>query len=369
MRIGIDAHALGTGAGGNESYMRSLLRALGRHAPQLDVVALVGPEYAADRSDPMRQTTYTLPVRSSYLRVPLALPWAAWRARLDLLHVQFNAPPWCPCPYVTSVHDLCWERYPEYLPARDRHRLTMLMPGTIRRAARIFALTHAIKDEIAAEYRVPPDRIDVVSPAADPVFAPVRDEARLAAVRTKYGLPQGYVLYVGALQPRKNLARLAAAFARLEDRGLTHRLVIVGKRAWLYGDMLAQIEALKLGDRLVFTGYVDGADLPALYTAASAFAYVSLYEGFGIPVLEALACATPTLIGNDPAVTEVAGDAALPCDPRDISAIEAGLARILTDASLRADLREKGPRRASVYSEEVMAAGALQAYERLSLRQ
>ena len=247
--------------------------------PSSTLPALVGPAYAPGEGDAGALRTYRLPVSSSYLRVPFALPWAARRLRLDALHVQYNAPPWCPCSYVTSVHDLCWERHPEFLPARDRVRLQRLMPGTVRRAAQVFVLTHAMKKEIAGAYAVPEDHFTVVSPSIDAHFAPVTDAARLDAVRAKYGLPPRYALYVGALQPRKNLARLAAAFARLLDRGLDHRLVVVGRRAWLYGEMLAQIDALNLGDRLMFTGYVDASDLPALYSAADLFAYVSLYEG------------------------------------------------------------------------------------------
>lgn len=364
MRVGIDAHALGTGAGGNESYMRALLRALTNYVPELDLTALVGPGYGEDVGAGAGPRTHLLPFQSSYARVAFGLSWVAWRMRLDVLHVQYNAPPWLPCSYVTSVHDLCWERYPEFLPVNDRYRLKYLMPGTIRRAARIFVLTHAMKEEIADTYRVPLDRFDVVSPAADPRFVPVRDPAALAAVRAKYRLPNAYVLYVGALQPRKNLVRLAAAFARLKERGLPHHLVVAGKRAWLYGDMLAEIEALKLHDRLMFTGYMDGADLPAVYSAADAFAYVSLYEGFGIPVLEAMACGVPVLTSNDPAIREVTSDAALLCDPCDIEAIEAGLVRVLSETGLHASLRAAGPARAGFYSDAAMAESAVQGYVR-----
>jgi glycosyltransferase involved in cell wall biosynthesis len=368
MRVGVDAHALGTGAGGNESYMRALLRALTTQAPNLDLVALVGSKYTASADGFPTLRTHPLAFKSSYARVPIGLPWAAWRAGLDILHVQYNAPPWCPCPYVTSVHDLCWERYPEFLPTRDRIRLQRLMPGTIRRAAQVFVLTDAMKVEISAAYAIPQDRFTVVSPAVDARFAPVSDPARLAAVRAKYSLPPEYVLYVGALQPRKNLARLATAFARLKDKGLTQRLVVVGRRAWLYGEMLAQIEALNLGDRLVFTGYVDGADLPALYGGADLFTYVSVYEGFGIPVLEALACGTPALVSHDPAIREVAGNAALVCDPLDVDSIEAGLIRGLSDPGLRATLAEAGPRRAKTYSDNAMAAAAASGYEVVAKR-
>jgi glycosyltransferase involved in cell wall biosynthesis len=362
IRVGVDAHALGTDAGGNETYMRELLYALRDHAHELDLVAYVHPQALADSKIVPGVPTHLLPVTSSYLRVPFALPWAA--RRVQVLHVQYNAPPYCPCPFVVSVHDIVWKRHPKLLLAADRYRLMWLVPGTLRRAARVFALTHAMAEEIAAEYRVPLDRFDIVQPSVDPLFAPTAGAAELEAVRRKYHLPAEYLLYIGALQPRKNLARVATAFSRLKEHGLPHSLVVVGKRSWLYGDMLAEIEALKLGDRLRLTGYVPREDLPSLLGAATAFVYASLYEGFGIPILEAMACGTPVLTSCHAAIREVAGDAAFFCDPLDADSIEQGLVRILTDAALRARLREAGPQRAATFTRKRMAEAALEGYRK-----
>lgn len=362
MRIGIDAHVLGTKAGGNETYMRELLGALHAHAPEADITVFVNrdapPGAAAGFS------AVTIPVRSSYLRVPIVLPWLARKTKADVLHVQYTAPSRCPCPYVVSMHDIVALRFPESMPFLDRHRLRLLSARTLRNAARIFVLTEAIREEIAETYHLARDRFDLVQPPTDPLFRPVADAAVIAQARKRYGLPQDYVLYVGLLQPRKNLVRLARAFARLKGRGLDHKLVIVGKRAWLYREMLDEIAALDLSDRVVFTGYVDRADLPILYSAASAFAFISLYEGFGIPVLEALACGTPVLASTDPAITEVAGGAAVHVDPYDVEAIESGLHRILTDAESRRCLRKDGLRRAAAFTLEGMARAALEGYRK-----
>ena len=362
MRVGIDAHAIGTRAGGNETYMRELLHALREFGEDGEFLAMVNRGTSCQDAGGLE--TQELPVLPSVLRVPLVLPWAAWRARLDLLHTQYIAPPYCPCPCVVSVHDIGWVKHPELFPAQMRKRMALLMPGTLRRAARVFVLTEAIKREIVETYGVSPERIDTVSPAVDPRFFIRPEQASIEAVRRKYGLPDLFVLYMGALQPRKNVARLAAAVAHLRERGLPHALVIAGERTWMYGETLAAIESLRLGNRLVFTGYVEGADLPSLMHAADVFAYVSLYEGFGLPALEALACGVPVLASTDPAIQEVVGNAAHTCDPFEVDAITAGLARILEDQVYAQGLRTAGPRRAAVHTREAMAAAAMAGYRK-----
>ena len=362
MKIGIDAHALGTGAGGNETYMRDLLHALSQQQQPHDITAITGPS----PSDEVRRAAcfpvHALPSDSSYLRVPFHLPRAAKQLQLDLLHVQYNAPPICPCPYVVSLHDIVWTRFPESLPASVRYRLQWLVPSTLRKARRILVLTNAMRDEIADYYHVPLAKFDIVQPSCDPLFTRVTDSERVAAVREKYTLPSEFLLYIGAIQPRKNIVRLCQAVAKLHARSIDIPLVIVGKQAWLVGEMLAQIKALALGDRLQFTGYVDRNDLPVLLSASSAFAYVSRYEGFGIPVLEALACGVPTVISDDPALREVAGTCAVSAAAGDVDGIADALERALGDDTLRARLQVEGPRRASQFSLAKMGSSALSAY-------
>ncbi|MBI3119695.1 MAG: glycosyltransferase family 4 protein [Candidatus Hydrogenedentes bacterium] len=365
MTIGIDAHVIGTRAGGNESYMRNLLRALVEFGNPSEYLAFIhSGEETHCREEIGAIPTRALPGRSSYVRVPLVLPYLARKLRLDLLHVQYTAPPWCPCPYIVSMHDIVALRLPESMPYMHRHRLQRLTPRTLRRAARVFVLTEAIRDDIVRTYSLPPEKFDVVQPAIDEIFRPVTDTAVLEAMRKKYALPPRFVFYVGLLQPRKNLARLAQAFAQLRARGLDQHLVIAGKPAWLYDEMLQTIHQLGMEDRLHFTDYIPQEDLPALFSMADAFAYVSLYEGFGIPVLEALACGTPTLASTDPALVEVAGGAAVHAEPHSVDAIAAALETLLTDQALRQTLREAGPCRAATFTLERMARQAIAGYKK-----
>lgn len=362
MRIGIDAHAIGSRAGGNETYMRELLAALAATGNENEFVGLVSPGESWSPAGPVALKPH--PRIPGAIRVPIILPWLAARQRFDLLHTQYVVPPWCPCPTVVSIHDIGWVRFPELYPPLLRRRLAWLTPAALRKATRVFVLSQAIRQEIAEVYGISVDRMDVVAPSVDPRFFERADAEDLLRIRRKYGIPEQFVLYVGALQPRKNLARLATAYARIRDHGLPHSLVLTGERTWLYSDVLATIESLELGDRLVFTGYVDSDDLPTLVQAAEAFAYVSLYEGFGLPALEALAAGVPCVVSTDPAVTEVCGNAALSCAPFDVDDMERALVSALSDPALRQRLRHDGPLQARKFTRSAMAAAAIQGYQK-----
>lgn len=362
MRLAIDAHALGTGAGGNESYVRSLLEALSSGEPDMAPVALTPPGWRG--ALPAGIASRPLRARRSWVRVALDLPLLLRRGRFGLFHAQYIVPPACPCPAVVSIHDFVWKRHPETLPPITRYRLQALIPATLRRARRVFVLSGAMRQELMELYAYPEDRIDVVPPAVHPRFSDAIDPETVERVRAKHRLPGDYVLYVGALQPRKNLSRLLEAFAAVRNEGVPHRLAIVGQEAWMTRPLGETVRRLRLEDAIVFTGYVDDADLPALYRGAAAFAYVSIYEGFGIPVVEALACGTPVLTSNSGALAEVAGTAALTCDPVDADAIADGLRTLLTDGATRQRLQQAGPARARTFSHEAMGEAARQGYRR-----
>jgi glycosyltransferase involved in cell wall biosynthesis len=269
-----------------------------------------------------------------------AQPWALRRIEADLVHGPvFVGPLFAPCPMVVTIHDLSFLRFPALFRPFNRLYLTTLTRLSARRARRLIAVSAHAAAEAAQLLAVPSERIDVVYHGVDPVFRPL-PAGEIAAFRKLNQVPEQFVLFVGTLEPRKNLVRLVEAFARVDD-GKT-KLVLAGGKGWLYDTLFAQVERLGLEKAVIFPGYVTSDDLPFWYNAATILAYPSIYEGFGLPVLEAQACGTPVLTSNVSSLPEAAGDAALMVDPYDVDALVGGLNRILTDESLRFELREQG---------------------------
>jgi glycosyltransferase involved in cell wall biosynthesis len=253
---------------------------------------------------------------------------------------------------VVTVHDLGYLAYPEAHKAGDRRYLDWSTRWSARRARIIIADSAATRADLIRAYGVDGRKIRVIYLGRDEMLAPVKDERALAEVRARYGIAGRYVLYVGTLQPRKNLARVIEAFARVaaEPAFSGVQLVLAGKKGWLYDDLFAQVERMGLPGRAIFPGYIEDADLPALLSGATAFVFPSLYEGFGIPVLEAGACGVPVITSNTSSLPEVAGDpaagpgqaAALLVDPHDVDAIAEAMTRLVTDEALRAELSRRG---------------------------
>ncbi len=265
-------------------------------------------------------------------------------------------------PTVLTVHDLIFRHLPEHHKPLNRWYLNLTMPLYCRRATHIIAVSACTRRDLLTLYGLPPDKVTVIPEAADPRFRPQSSDI-VAAVRTRYGLPERYLLAVGTIEPRKNLTRLLRAFEALRAEQLTDALVIVGKRGWLYGDFFAALERSPARDAVLFPGYVADEDLPAIYGGAQALAFPSLYEGFGLPVLEALACGTPVVTANTSAIPEAGGDAVLYCDPTDLEALTAALRHILRDATLREEMRARGLVQAARFSWERAAEETQAVYD------
>jgi glycosyltransferase involved in cell wall biosynthesis len=275
-------------------------------------------------------------------------PWALRRIRADLVHGPvFVGPLLGSCPVVVTVHDLSFIRFPELFRPANRLYLTVLTRLSARRARRLIAVSAHTASEITRLLGVPPGRVDVVYHGVASAFRPFPAD-EIAAFRERRGLPERFVLFVGTLEPRKNLVRLVEAFARVCDDGVG--LVLAGGRGWLYDELLATVEALGLSGAVIFAGYVMNDELPLWYNAATVVAYPSVYEGFGLPVLEAQACGTPVLTSNVSSLPEAAGDAALMVDPYDVEALAAGLNQLLANGSIRHQLRERGLAHAGLFS-------------------
>jgi glycosyltransferase involved in cell wall biosynthesis len=264
---------------------------------------------------------------------------------------------------VVTIYDLTFVTHPEYhLPANVAHCLE----GTrlaIERADMLIAISESVRRDLIERMHAPAERIVVTPLAADPRLARVTDPTVLDRARRRYRLPERFVLFLGAMEPRKNLLRLIEAWAALKPAVRRETaLVVAGAQGWLNDSVRARVETLELADRVHLAGYVEDEDLAALYSLATVFAYPSLWEGFGLPVLEAMACGTPVLTSDISSLPEVAGAAAVLVPPTDVEAIADGLLRLLEDAALRADLTERGRRQAGSFSWERCARETLSAY-------
>jgi glycosyltransferase involved in cell wall biosynthesis len=275
------------------------------------------------------------------LRVPL--PVEVFAGRTDLYFAtDFALPPTLPRTRTAIfIHDLTYVRVPNAAVPELVGYLNAVVPRALKRADVVIVNSEATKTDIIDIYGTPPEKISTIQFGVHPHFTPSKKP--LAALRAKYSLPQQpYILTVGTVQPRKNYARLIEALAVLRAKGIDATLVIAGGKGWMETPIFETVARLKLEPYVRFLGYVDDSDLPALYTHAAAFAMPSLYEGFGLPVLEAMACGTPVVTSTVSSLPEAAGDAALLVDPTNIEAIADALRRIISDTRLAQELRAKG---------------------------
>jgi glycosyltransferase involved in cell wall biosynthesis len=367
LTIAIDAHMVGQQETGNETYILGLLKGL----TQIDrtnryfIIAL-DPAALRLRIDfPENFAIVPLKPTSDLVRVPLAMPWTAHKLGADVLHVTYVAPPISPCPTVVTVHDITFKMFPEFFSPRDRFVLSILVPPSMRRASYIIAVSEQTKVDIVTHYSIPATRISVTLEAPDERFAPVSDPALLHAIREKYALAETFVLAVGNLQPRKNLETLIHATARLKSRGTRYgQLVIVGQTHWQARRILASMHQAGPEIDVRFLGYVPDEDLPALYSASQVFAFPSLYEGFGLPPLEAMACGTPVICSNAGALEEIVGGAGLLLPPKDVNAWTDALQSILENPELRTHMIHQGLAHVRAFSWKDTATKTLEIYER-----
>ncbi len=357
--IGIDYTAAIHQRAGIGRYVRELVRALGEVYPGSDVRLFVAG--AQQRDLPPYPSGYAYcpsPISERnharlWHRLRLPLPVELWTGRLGLFHAtDFSLPPTRRgCRTILTVHDLAFERYPDETMPGMLGYLRQVVPRSVRRADCVIADSEATRRDLIDLYDTPPEKTRVVYPGVDARFNPHHTPSD-QKVRARYGLPAGpLVLTVGTMQPRKNHPRLvaacAAAFAQVRE---PTTLVIAGDKGWSDEIVYAEVERCGLAERVIFTGFVEDGDLPALYRAATLFVYPALYEGFGLPVLEAMACGAPVITSNVSSLPEVTGpEAALLIDPLDVEAMAGAIVKLLQDADLRETLRQRGIARAAEF--------------------
>jgi glycosyltransferase involved in cell wall biosynthesis len=350
MRIGIDYTAAARQRAGIGRYTRELITALLAHksAHQYTLFAATGglPSGGWKPETEGSQVLFrSLPLSDDWaarlwhrLRVPI--PVETFTGPLDIFYSpDFVLPPTHPATRtLLTVHDLSFLHYPEHFVPKLVRYLTQVVTRSVARANHVLADSEATRADLIAHLETPPEKVEVLYSGVDPRFCPVLESGETEHIRARYGLDERpYVLSVGTVQPRKNYVRLIQAFADLKADA---QLVIAGGWGWLYEEIVAEAE--KHPDRVRLLGFADDADLPTLYRNAALFVMPSLYEGFGLPVLEAMACGIPAICSDVSSLPEVAGDAGLLVDPLDVRGLTAAMARALEDADLRQDMVARG---------------------------
>lgn len=292
------------------------------------------------------------------------LPAELRRLEVDVFHSPVNVlPEYVPCASVVTVHDLAFMRYPQYFRPARRNYQRVFTARSVQRATLTVADSDSTKRDLIEYFQAPEDRVRVIYPAIDPIFHPVEDPHVLAEFRARHDLPPRYLLYLGTLEPRKNLVGLVEAYARLRaEDAETPPLVLAGAKGWYYQPLFERINSLGMQEYITFAGYVAREEQPLWYAGAELFVYPSLYEGFGLPVAESLACGTPTITSNVSSLPEAGGSIAMLVDPNDWDALAHTMRVALADPQTRARALDEGPRWASRFSSSQMAAAYADVY-------
>lgn len=300
----------------------------------------------------------------------VSFPQKARKERVKLLHQPcFSAPIFYKGKVIVTCHDLISVFFPENLPLVSRLFYSKWMPFSYRKATLIIADSEHTKKDLMALLKIPASKIRVIHLATSKEFRPIKAKKNLNQICRKYHTGKYYFLHVGTLEPRKNLEFLVRSYS-LIARDISENLVITGKKGWYYEGLFALVKQLKLEDRVIFTGYVDERDLPALYSGASALVFPSLYEGFGLPPLEAMACGTPVISSNTSSLPEVIGSAGILLPPRDERKWAKNMLKIIKDKGLAMTLKKMGPIQARRFSWEETARKTVEVYrEALGIKQ
>lgn len=349
--IGINAHLLSGQPGYRRAGIHHYMAQLLRHLPAAsDYHYTIFTRSPGDISPDAQRSVVPgrWPTERRLVRIvweQTAWPLAAWQRRLDLLHgMAFATPLLSPCPTVVTVYDLSFVHYPDRFPLAQRLYLLAQTRRSCRQARRVVAISAAGRLDIHRVLGVDLARIDVVLPGVDRAFQPL-PAADVSAFRLAKGLPERFILHVGTLQPRKNLPTLIAAFAQLLEqspRCADLHLVLVGGKGWLYDEIFAQVERLELQRRVRFAGYVPDEELPLWYNAGALLVFPSVYEGFGLPILEAMACGTPVIAAGTAVVPEVIGEAGLLFPAADAAALADAMSHVLDEPDVADAMRRAG---------------------------
>ena len=377
LRVGIDYSPAVNQQAGIGRYTRSIVAELAELDQENEYVLFypsrnLNQEVFAPPKSPNFQRV-EIPVSNQSLnalwfRLGVPFPVDLFTGPVDVCHFpDFTLPPIRNGKTVLTVHDLSFLVHPEYAEKGLRQYLERVVPPSVAGASLVLADSESTGNDLIVLLDVPPERVEVLLPGVEPRFAPVVDEVALESARRKYSISFPYILTISTIEPRKNLLGLMKAFSGFKRMTESrHKLVIGGGKGWHYSEVFATAKAIDVADDIIFLGHVADEDLPALYSMSDLFAWLSFYEGFGLPVLEAMACGTPVVASNRASLPEVIGDAGLLVPPSEIDAIADAFDSILGDEALAAELADKGRKQASLFSWRSSAKQLLSIYQRLA---
>lgn len=366
MRYSVDAHSVGCHLTGNEVYIRNLLNEFARVDRSNQFIAYISKRDGDSQVPKSIETRWVS--ENPWKRLGVDFPRLLRQDRPALLHVQYTGPLFTHVPLVVTVHDVSFLEYPQYFTRFRAAQLKLTVRRTVERAAAILTPSEFSRGAILRHYRLDPDRVVVVPNAVSSEFRPIDRQAAQNAVQRKYGISGPFVLMVGDLQPRKNHLGLLAAFEALlrTHPQLPHRLVFVGKETWYSKDLHRAVAKSAVSERVHFTGFVEDADLVEFYGACDLFVFPSFYEGFGLPILEAMACGRAVASSSTTAMAEVADGAGLLFEPDSTEQMTRAMRDVLVDPELRLRLERLGSQRAAGFSWERAAKRTLEVYSRVA---
>jgi glycosyltransferase involved in cell wall biosynthesis len=362
MRFSVDAHAIGCHLTGNEVYIRNLLHEFAKLDRSSDFIAYVSKPGAHLQVPKSIQTSHVS--ENPFRRLGLDIPVKLRYDRPDLLHVQYTGPLGCSVPLVVSVHDVSYLEHPQYFTRFRSTQLRYTVGRTVQAAARILTPSEFSRKAILRHYKLDEQKVIVVPNAVSSSFRPVDRDSAAALIEEKFGIRGPFVLTVGDLQPRKNHLGLLHAFEETlrQHPHLPHRLVFVGKETWYSKELHRAVMRSNVAGRVHFTGFIEDPDLLQFYGACHLFVFPSCYEGFGLPILEAMACSRAVACSSATAMPEVANAAGILFDPYSVPEMARAIADVLLDDEMRVRLERLGTHRAASFTWERAAQRTLDVY-------
>jgi glycosyltransferase involved in cell wall biosynthesis len=367
MHFGIFSVSTGRQSGGPETYEKCLLRALLEIDSRNEYTVFCFTPKARDAFHLERPNLHysVLVPNVRWISAFTSLPYKILTSRLDLLHATVYAPPLSSAKYIFTMH--CFSNFamPELYPASIRLPLNRSILKGLAKSCRVLCVSENVRDHVIERFRIPADKLSVVYNGVGPEFHPTAPEQARTEVRRRYGVDAPYILFVGQLKARKNVVRLVDAFGLLhrESRYRDCKLVLAGRRIWGAEGISEAIERNGVQKNIVELGHVPHEDLPMLYSAAELFVFPSLWEGFGIPIIEAMACGVPVVTSNASCMPEIAGGCAVLVNPLSVEEIASGMASVLSEPNKTKELRRKGLERAKMFSWKKTAEQTLRFYE------